>query len=47
MLTEYPVGYLQASTKASAHSIFFSEGLEWTISSPAPYHGFQTPPLIK
>jgi len=24
-----------------------AEGLEWTVDSPAPYHTFQTPPLIK
>lgn len=24
-----------------------SHGLEWTVSSPAPYHSFTTPPVIK
>ena len=24
-----------------------AEGLEWTVPSPAPYHTFDTPPLIK
>ena len=24
-----------------------AEGLEWTLSSPPPYHSFTTPPLIK
>ena len=24
-----------------------SEGLEWTLSSPPPYHSFNTPPVIK
>jgi cytochrome c oxidase subunit 1 len=23
-----------------------AEGLEWTIPSPAPYHSFQTPPVL-
>jgi cytochrome c oxidase subunit 1 len=24
-----------------------AEGLEWTVPSPAPYHTFQTPPVVK
>ncbi len=24
-----------------------AEGLEWTVPSPAPYHTFETPPLVK
>ena len=24
-----------------------AEGLEWTLSSPPPYHSFNTPPVIK
>ena len=24
-----------------------AEGLEWTIASPAPYHSFSTPPVVK
>jgi cytochrome c oxidase subunit 1 len=24
-----------------------AEGLEWTIPSPAPYHSFETPPVVK
>jgi cytochrome c oxidase subunit 1 len=24
-----------------------AEGLEWTLSSPPPYHSFATPPKIK
>jgi cytochrome c oxidase subunit 1 len=23
------------------------EGLEWTLPSPAPYHSFETPPIVK
>jgi cytochrome c oxidase subunit 1 len=22
-------------------------GLEWTLASPAPYHSFETPPLVR
>jgi cytochrome c oxidase subunit 1 len=24
-----------------------AEGLEWEIPSPAPYHTFETPPVIR
>jgi cytochrome c oxidase subunit 1 len=24
-----------------------AEGLEWTLPSPAPYHTFETPPVVK
>jgi len=24
-----------------------AEGLEWTVPSPAPYHTFAQPPLVK
>ena len=24
-----------------------AEGLEWTLPTPAPYHTFSTPPLVK
>jgi cytochrome c oxidase subunit I len=24
-----------------------SEGLEWTVPSPAPFHTFETPPVVK
>ena len=24
-----------------------SHGLEWTLSSPPPYHSFNTPPVVK
>jgi cytochrome c oxidase subunit 1 len=24
-----------------------AEGLEWEIPSPAPYHTFETPPVVK
>jgi cytochrome c oxidase subunit 1 len=24
-----------------------AKGLEWTLPSPAPYHSFETPPVVK
>jgi cytochrome c oxidase subunit 1 len=24
-----------------------AEGLEWTVPSPAPYHTFEVPPVVK
>ncbi|MFP5411422.1 MAG: cytochrome c oxidase subunit I, partial [Gammaproteobacteria bacterium] len=24
-----------------------AEGLEWTLPSPAPWHSFETPPVVK
>jgi cytochrome c oxidase subunit 1 len=24
-----------------------AEGLEWTVPSPAPFHTFEVPPLVK
>jgi cytochrome c oxidase subunit 1 len=24
-----------------------AEGLEWTVPSPAPFHTFETPPVVK
>jgi cytochrome c oxidase subunit I len=34
--------------KKATHGVWeASEGLEWTIPSPAPYHTFSTPPVIK
>jgi cytochrome c oxidase subunit 1 len=24
-----------------------AEGLEWTVPSPAPFHTFENPPLVK
>jgi cytochrome c oxidase subunit 1 len=32
---------------ASANPWEAEEGLEWTLPSPAPYHSFETPPLVK
>ena len=33
--------------KATAQVWESAEGLEWTLPSPAPYHSFSTPPVIK
>jgi cytochrome c oxidase subunit 1 len=33
--------------KATAQVWDNPEGLEWTVDSPAPYHTFTTPPLVK
>jgi cytochrome c oxidase subunit 1 len=37
---------IRGGKKASAQVWDHAEGLEWTIPSPAPYHSFQTPPVI-
>lgn len=37
----------EAVEKVSDQAWEGAEGLEWTISSPAPYHSFTTPPRIK
>jgi cytochrome c oxidase subunit I len=33
--------------KATAQVWDGAEGLEWTLPSPAPYHSFSTPPVVK
>jgi cytochrome c oxidase subunit 1 len=33
--------------KAADKSWEGAEGLEWTVPSPAPYHTFETPPVVK
>ena len=33
--------------KATAQVWEGAEGLEWEVPSPAPYHTFETPPVIK
>jgi cytochrome c oxidase subunit 1 len=38
---------LRRGRKAEAKSWEGAEGLEWTLPSPAPYHTFETPPLVK
>jgi cytochrome c oxidase subunit 1 len=38
---------IRGGKKATSRVWDHAEGLEWTIPSPAPYHSFQTPPVIK
>jgi len=37
---------IRKGKKATAQVWDGAEGLEWTLSSPPPYHSFQTPPKI-
>jgi len=41
------VCFLKKGEKASAEVWDGAEGLEWTVPSPAPYHTFDTPPVVK
>jgi cytochrome c oxidase subunit 1 len=38
---------IRGGQKATAEVWENPEGLEWTVPSPAPYHTFETPPLVK
>ncbi|MFZ1625629.1 MAG: cytochrome c oxidase subunit I [Gammaproteobacteria bacterium] len=38
---------VRGGEKATAQVWDNPEGLEWTVPSPAPYHTFDTPPLVK
>jgi len=38
---------IKGGTKATDQVWEGAEGLEWTLSSPPPYHSFNTPPVIK
>ncbi|HZN27644.1 MAG TPA: cytochrome c oxidase subunit 1 [Burkholderiales bacterium] len=38
---------IRGGAKAPDKSWEGAEGLEWTVPSPAPYHTFETPPLVK
>ncbi|MEY4099687.1 MAG: hypothetical protein RL300_858, partial [Pseudomonadota bacterium] len=38
---------IRGGEKAADKSWEGAEGLEWTVPSPAPYHTFETPPVIK
>lgn len=38
---------IRGGKKATAQVWEGAEGLEWTLPSPAPYHTFSTPPVIK
>lgn len=38
---------IKGGSKATDQVWEGAEGLEWTLSSPPPYHSFNTPPVIK
>jgi cytochrome c oxidase subunit 1 len=38
---------IRGGAKAGDRSWEGAEGLEWTVPSPAPYHTFEQPPLVK
>jgi len=38
---------IRGGAKADAKPWEGAEGLEWTVPSPAPFHTFETPPLVK
>jgi cytochrome c oxidase subunit 1 len=38
---------VRGGEKAKAKAWEGAEGLEWTLPSPAPYHSFETQPVIK
>ncbi|MBL8482478.1 MAG: cytochrome c oxidase subunit I [Rhodocyclaceae bacterium] len=38
---------IKGGPKAAAKPWDGAEGLEWTVPSPAPYHTFETPPVVK
>jgi cytochrome c oxidase subunit 1 len=38
---------IRGGEKASAKPWDGAEGLEWTVPSPAPFHTFETPPMVK
>jgi len=39
--------FLKKGEKATAEVWENPEGLEWTVPSPAPFHTFDTPPVVK
>jgi cytochrome c oxidase subunit 1 len=38
---------IRGGQKAEAKPWEGAEGLEWTVPSPAPFHTFENPPLVK
>ncbi|OUV62962.1 MAG: cytochrome c oxidase subunit I [Gammaproteobacteria bacterium TMED119] len=38
---------IRGGEKATSQVWDHAEGLEWTLASPAPYHSFVTPPVVK
>ena len=41
------VSTIRSGKKATAQVWEGAEGLEWTLPSPAPYHSFTEPPVVK
>jgi cytochrome c oxidase subunit I len=41
------VSCIRGGVKAGDRSWEGAQGLEWTVPSPAPYHTFDTPPVVK
>ena len=41
------ISAIRGGEKATSQVWENAEGLEWTLSSPPPYHSFTTPPLVK
>jgi cytochrome c oxidase subunit 1 len=38
---------IRGGVKAAANPWDGADGLEWTVPSPAPFHTFDTPPVVK
>jgi cytochrome c oxidase subunit 1 len=38
---------IKGGEKAPAKPWEGADSLEWTLPSPAPYHSFETPPIVK
>jgi cytochrome c oxidase subunit 1 len=38
---------IRGGVKAAANPWEGAHGLEWTVPSPAPFHTFETPPVVK
>ena len=38
---------IKGGEKAPAKPWEGADSLEWTLPSPAPYHSFETPPVVK
>ena len=38
---------IKGGKKAEANAWGDAPGLEWTVPSPAPYHTFEEPPVVK
>jgi heme/copper-type cytochrome/quinol oxidase subunit 1 len=38
---------IKGGAEGAGQALGRREGLEWTLPSPAPYHSFETPPIVK